>query len=191
MKTRLIRKRGGEGAPEGTLPLAGEAPRSPLLPGGAPAPRAPPVPSCPTHGRRKAPQRARPLIPGTWAGNTQVSLRDSRRETERQRPERGEGKEGRAPTAEPGRRELQRQPARAGAPGEGGYLLNGTDPVAAEGERGAKAQRAGCSLLGSPSGASAIPAPVPSGAPPWDTIRDTEEERGRRPTGARLARSRG
>lgn len=88
-------------------------------------------------------------------------------------------------------RELQRQPARAGAPGEGGYLLNGTDPVAAEGERGAKAQRAGCSLLGSPSGASAIPAPVPSGAPPWDTIRDTEEERGRRPTGARLARSRG
>lgn len=26
MKTRLTRKRGGEGAPEGTLPLAGEAP---------------------------------------------------------------------------------------------------------------------------------------------------------------------
>lgn len=61
---------------------------------------------------------------------------------------------------------LQRQPARAGAPGEGGYLLNGTDPVAAEGERGAKAQRAGCSLQRSPAGASAIPAPVPSGPHP-------------------------
>lgn len=56
--------------------------------------------------------------------------------------------------------------------------MNGTDPGAADRERGAKAQRAGGSVLGSPSGAGAIPAPVPSGAPPWDTIRDTDRRKG-------------
>lgn len=90
-----------KGRQRGPFPWLVRRPCS-LLPGGAPSPQAPPVPPSPTHGRRKAPYRARPLIPGTWAGDTQVSLRDSRKETEGQQPERGEGKEEKNPTAERG-----------------------------------------------------------------------------------------
>lgn len=49
--------------------------------------------------------RARPLIPGTWAENTQVFLRDSKRETEGRQPERGGGEGKRKLTAERGTHE--------------------------------------------------------------------------------------
>ena len=46
--------------------------------------------------------RARPLIPGTWAENPEVFLRDSKRETEGRQRERGGGEGKRKLTAERG-----------------------------------------------------------------------------------------
>lgn len=61
--------------------------------------------------------------------------------------------------------------------------MNGTGPVAAERERGAEAQRADRRLQGSPSGASAIPAPVPAGAPPWEALAADTDKRHRQKKG--------
>lgn len=78
---------------------------------GLDASRGHPLPSIATRSLQSYPgleegtvHRARPLIPGTWAENPEVFLRDSKRETEgRQRERGGEGK--RKLTAERGIRE--------------------------------------------------------------------------------------
>lgn len=133
MKTRLIRKRGGEGAREGTLLLAEEAPVA----------LAASWRDTHTHAIATSSllsYRARPLILGTWAENAQVFLRDLKGEIQGWQPGGAGGKRKRLQSGGPvgswketkwvayqGRRPGQRRAA---------YLLNGTGPAEAEEEEG-------------------------------------------------------